>query len=436
MNEYAEELKEKLRKLIREMRLTSSLFIKKPETDFSRERKLPFESVMEMIISMGGNSIYKELLEWQGYDVSTATTSAFVQARAKIQPFAFEYLLTRFTELHSPAKKYRGYRVLAADGTSLHIPTNPADKETYIEANPKAKGYNLMHMSALYDLCNRIYIDACVQNARSLNEHKALIDMLGSLRIRDNIIIIADRHYESYNIFAHIETKGCNYVIRVKDINSNGIVPSLGLPLDGEFDLCVQRTLTRNTRKAKTNPQVYKRISNSTAFDFLKPRTRKNYPISFRVARIKISDDFYETIITNLDSSFTPDDIKTLYAMRWGIETSFRQLKYIIGLVNFHAKKRDFITQEIFARLIMYNFTEMITSRVVISLADTKHIYQVNFSVAVAVCRRFLRRTNPEQPPDVEALIRKNILPVRTERRYIRNFRNQKSVVSFIYRIA
>ena len=40
-------------------------------------------------------------------------------------------------------------------------------------------------------------------------------------------------------------------------------------------------------------------------------------------------NDFYQTIITNLDSvSFPPDELKKLYAMRWGIETSFRDLKY------------------------------------------------------------------------------------------------------------
>ncbi|NOJ73972.1 transposase [Paenibacillus alvei] len=40
--------------------------------------------------------------------------------------------------------------------------------------------------------------------------------------------------------------------------------------------------------------------------------------------------------------------------MRWGIETSFRALKYIVGLTNFHAKKRESITQKIFARMILY----------------------------------------------------------------------------------
>ncbi|PWW00865.1 hypothetical protein DFQ01_1117 [Paenibacillus cellulosilyticus] len=63
--------------------------------------------------------------------------------------------------------------------------------------------------------------------------------------------------------------------------------------------------------------------------------------------------------------------------------------------------------------MIKYNFAEMITSHVVISQIDTRHEYHVNFTVAVYVCRHFLRSREDEPPPDVEALIRKNILPIR-----------------------
>ncbi|OME75925.1 hypothetical protein BK120_30130 [Paenibacillus sp. FSL A5-0031] len=52
---------------------------------------------------------------------------------------------------------------------------------------------------------------------------------------------------------------------------------------------------------------------------------------------------------------------------------------------DFHAKRRESVTQEIFSRLIMYNFPEMMTSQVVISQKDKQHQYQVNFTVAVHV---------------------------------------------------
>lgn len=66
--------------------------------------------------------------------------------------------------------------------------------------------------------------------------------------------------------------------------------------------------------------------------------------------------------------------IKELYASRWGIETSFRDLKYTIGMLNFHSKKVMCIQQEIYARMVMYNFVQMITSHVVI-VKKTKKTY-------------------------------------------------------------
>ena len=437
MLDYPAMVKDTLANLVREMSEAPALFVKTPDKDFTRTRKLTFETVVRMLISMGGNSLYKELLEAHGYDPDTATTSAFIQQRDKILPSAFEYLLHEFTQSHSAIKKHRGYRLLAADGSDLHIPTNPEDSETYYVCNPIGNGHNLLHLNALYDLCNRLYVDSLIQPSRHANEGKAMRDMVARSRIRDNVIVIADRAYESYNNFAHIEQKGWNYLIRLKDNDKRCILSGLRLLPEGEFDVFVQRTLTKKkTNEVKAKPDVFKIIEGSSTFDFLDLHTNKFYPISFRVVRFKITEVSYETVITNLDQSeFPPQELKSLYKMRWGIETSFRELKYAVGLNNFHSKKREHIIQEVFARIIMYNFAEMITSYVVISKTDTKHVYQVNFTVAIHVCRQFLRLLSNALPHDVEALIRKNILPVRPDRKDKRKTRF-KTAVSFLYRVA
>jgi len=69
------------------------------------------------------------------------------------------------------------------------------------------------------------------------NEFQALTDMVDRSDIKEQTIIIADRGYESYNIFEHIEKKGWNYVIRVKDIGSSGITSGLSLSNQKTFDI-------------------------------------------------------------------------------------------------------------------------------------------------------------------------------------------------------
>lgn len=65
-------------------------------------------------------------------------------------------------------------------------------------------------------------------------------------------------------------------------------------------------------------------MATNVKFDFLPVSTPGEYPISLRVVRFLIDDNRYEAIVTNLpQSEFSIDEIKELYSMRWGIETSF-----------------------------------------------------------------------------------------------------------------
>ena len=112
--------------------------------------------------------------------------------------------------------------------------------------------------------------------------------------------------------------------------------------------------------------------------------------------------------------------------MRWGIEVSFRTLKYTIGLLHFHSKKPEYILQEIFARLTMYNFTAFIAAGVPPKKPkdNRKHKYKVNFSVATGICRKFfLGLCTPET---VEAVIRRHILPIRPNKHKPRKPRHER----------
>ena len=82
-------------------------------------------------------------------------------------------------------------------------------------------------------------------------------------------ILMADRGCESFNTFAHLIRKEIKFVIRMKDINSNGILSSYDLP-DSEFDTYIRTTLTRrHTKETLGNPNTYTILQASTDFDFL-----------------------------------------------------------------------------------------------------------------------------------------------------------------------
>jgi len=80
---------------------------------------------------MGENTICKELYDWFEYATDIASTSAFVQQRDKVLP----------------------------------------------QASEDAKGYNLIHLDAIYDLLSNTYVDASLQSKRTTNEHRALVTL-------------------------------------------------------------------------------------------------------------------------------------------------------------------------------------------------------------------------------------------------------------------
>ena len=205
-------------------------FVIDPKRDFVRKSELSFSKTMRFILGMGSQTLGKELMDFYSYDSKMVSVSAIVQRRSKILPAAFQYLFHKFNEAFSQTNFFHGYRLYAVDGSDIHIPTIPDDKETFYRANDDAKGYNLMHLNALYDLMNRRYIDAVLQDSRNENEHSALISMLD--KVKHDSIIIADRGYEAYNNTAHLENNGLKYVIRIK--TTSGIARKFNIPTDKE----------------------------------------------------------------------------------------------------------------------------------------------------------------------------------------------------------
>ena len=434
-------VKQKMDESLEQLCELSWMFSKQPEKDFIRNRKLPFRKLVSFLLAMEGGTLTTELLERFGCSRDTASASALVQQRSKLAPEAFPSLFDLFVRKTQPIKLYKGFRLFAVDGSDFQIPNNPNHTSSHYHGVNGQSSYNILHLDAIYDLLQCTYQDASLAGDREANERSALCQMVDRSFIL-NALMIADRGYESYNVMAHIQQKGWKFLIRIQDAaNSRGIAAGLNLPDSEQFDMFVDLALTtKQTKEVKQllqNKNLYKYVHKD--FDFLPKTNRKHDPavffkLPFRIVRFKISEDTYETVVTNLDAvSFPPAELKKLYAMRWGIETSFRELKYTIGLLHFHAKKVEHIYQEVFARLIMYNFTELITSPVIFHKADCKYAYKANFTVAVHVCRQFF--LGNVSPPDVEAVIRRNVSPIRPGRSRPRNM-TIKHAVSFIYRVA
>jgi len=241
VQKYCNIVKNKFNSLIRSMEKNSFDFVVNPKRDFVRKSELSFSKTMRFILGMGSQTLGKELMEFYDFNPKMVSVSAIVQRRAKILSSAFQHLFHKFNEKFSQTNFFHGYRLYAVDGSHIHIPTIHNDYGTYCKNNADSKGYNMMHLNALYDLMNRRYIDAVLQDSRSENENQALISILEN--VTKDTIIIADRNYDSYNNIAHLEEKGMKYVIRIR--NKYGIAQKFNISPDEKTDFTADILLTR-----------------------------------------------------------------------------------------------------------------------------------------------------------------------------------------------
>ena len=206
---------------IKKLAAEKQKFSRNPGKDNTRNRKLPFEKVVAAILSFQGGTLNRELMDFFDLNSASPTTSAFVQQRAKILPAAFESLFHHFTDRICEQKTYNGYRLFAVDGSDLQIAANPQDADSFYPGANGQKSYNLLHINAMYDLLQHIYVDAIIQKSRKTDESAALTSMVDRSEAK-NVLLLADRGYEAYNNLAHIQEKGWSFLIRIKD-SSAGI---------------------------------------------------------------------------------------------------------------------------------------------------------------------------------------------------------------------
>ncbi|WP_419025149.1 hypothetical protein [Emergencia sp.] len=103
-------------------------------------------------------------------------------------------------------------------------------------------------------------------------------------------------------------------------------------------------------------------------------------------------------------------------------------------MVSFHSKKAENIKQEVYADLIMYNFTMYICADIEVE-PGKKHPRQINYTQAMKICLRFFKESETAQTFDVEVLILKFLLPIRAGRSCQRKAVSE-SVITFNYRLS
>ena len=332
-------------------------------TDFTRLRKLSFSMLIVFILSGTKKSLQSALFAFTSAiksNFGTYTKQAFSKARKKINPSALFALFKESVKLFykdGDFKRYKGYRITAIDGTKYNLPNSDEMKEVYgfqghTNEQPQALG------SCLYDVLNGVIIDALITpfNSNERTLAKMHLNALSEIKTSKELILM-DRGYPSAELLNYINNLGFKYVIRSSSVYSKNF-------------------------KTKGNDCIIVHTFNNGA------------KIKLRVVKVLLSNGEIETLLTNVFSnSFSTEDFKELYRMRWGIEEKYNDLKNKMEIENFAGNSNVAVLQEFYATMFLSNISSMMAMDCTEEIEELnknkelKYQYKANLSLTISMMR-------------------------------------------------
>jgi IS4 transposase len=366
---------------------------RRDEKSFTRHRKLPFNSVLTILLRKSVKSLQRVLIEWCRHADEFISASALSQARQKFRYTAFIELLEECVvkPMYNDRghKRYKGHRLLAIDGSTLRLPTSKELIDAFGTVRymngRQAVGVDTVESKAsvLYDVLNEIPLAGSIHPGRT-NDIVAAQQHLENLGEGD--ILMADRGFISYAFFAQILAQNAHFIIRVRD---------------------------------NTYERYHHLLSNSTQNDVIVDIERSTYfsndtelPGSLRIRFVKIilGDGEVEILATSLlDRKRYPfKDFKKLYYKRWRIETFFQVIKSRLAVDNFTGRTVEAIKQDFFSTLFVSGLETILSAEVNAELAakNTRHQQQVNKAISFHAIKDSIILLMFDPPPDFAERVR------------------------------
>ena len=392
---------------------------------FTRARKLGFDKIMTMMIKKSNKSLQNNINDTQlalGKDV-TITNSAYTQARAKLNYTAFKEFAEIARDMFyedGEYETYKGYKVLAIDGSVTTLPNTADVKKEFNPMKVKcqiedyAKDVSQARVSCLFDVLNNIAIDSSITNKNKSDDNDLIAYDERTLALQHlygctlDDLTIMDRGYPSFELFAAVYNN-TNILCRLrKNIFSK-----------------VKFLFDAHSEKKDVILEI-------NAPKYLRDELRENNiptKMKIRFVQVILDNGTVEVLATNVlnNQRLKTSDFKELYSLRWGIETYFDLIKNRLSLENFTGQTALAVKQDFFATIFLTNYESMMTYDMNEELKETtkdnKYVQKVNKAVSFNIIKHkvfdLLYLDNPldEMLEQMEKLFLTNTIVIRPNRK-------------------
>lgn len=392
-----------------------------------RRRKMPIEDLVYSMINRKGLTLKLELRNYMkithpGVEISKP---GYLKQRMKLNPEAFKVLYQShnknfYQDAEVEPYTYKGYLVLAADGSDINIPTTAETVEKYGSASVRGgKPCAQIGLGCIYDVLNRFILDSSINKVK-FDEMRVAQEQLSN--IKDTIgdrypyMVIMDRGYPSTPAFLKFIDDGIYFVARLKTSDYKAEQKALKSN-DEDVEIALTKARRRNYIGKKEESIMMSR-------DFF----------SLRMVKVNFDNDTSEILATNLPRETFPEEcFAEIYHMRWGIETAYEVLKDRLKIENFTGIKPTLIEQDINSTIYVSNLAEDIICDIEEEdkehlKNDYKHTMQINRNLSIGLLKNdliyiLIEADENRKSELLQALydeIRVNVVPIRPDRHYHR----------------
>lgn len=378
------------------------------ENDFTRNRKMPFCSLVYFMLNSIKQTLQKELTSFMSAFTkhSNITKSAFCQQRVKLKPEAFIEMNDMLIEdfyTDNLIKYWNGYRLLCIDSSALELPKSQEIISDF-GVNSESNMVPMAKISTLFDLENEFILDSVIAHNCS-SEYDLAVDHFSKLKLGD--LLIMDRGYGARWLFYLLMLKKVDFVIRLQHEFGNEIEQFWNSEENSQI---IEVTELHDKSKQRLK---------SMNIDF--------QPFKFRVVKVILDNGEIEVLATLLldENKYPAEIFKELYHKRWGVETNYSHLKNHIEIGNFTGYSTQVIKQDFYANAFIANIQRLIIRDAQLELnSKTKHRqyeYKINRNLSLGYMKDrvvgLLTSNNPHYYDELVKLFQIEPVPIRKNRK-------------------
>jgi len=385
--------------------------------DFTRKRKLHFETVVCMLLNFFKKSYELEISEffsWIDADGLKASKSAFSQQRLKINSFFFNCLNailvgSFYTHYKNEIRRWNGLRVIAIDGSTSYLIDNEEVNEHFGTHGNQRGTVTLSRILCAFDVLNKITIKADMYPINR-SEQKIALNWLPAYD--PDMLLIYDRAYPGFTSIFHHQHKE----------QSQPFLMRCPVGFSLEVVSFVKSGLNETISTFKADKATRRNLKEQ---GFI---VKAGATIEVRLIRVVLDDGTIEVLVTNLfdQQKYPYNEFKALYFMRWGIETRFSTFKNQLQLEAFSGQKVETILQDFYVTVFLSNLQEIISkpSQQIVDerTSKCKYAYQINRNVAIGLMKNriidiFLSKDPQNILIELQILFSCYIQPIRPNRK-------------------